>query len=258
MINLNLVNDITQMVANDPRRRDEPQRRGEESDSFVTASDDDTKECVRSNSRRVKSATNGGNKNKKNRILLRNAVLGLSVVSCLLIGYILGASIMRLRTSTTGTAVDNSAGIEIDTHTGIAYANHGDLIQPHALVLKTEEAIFYSNDMDIVAMSNDELKVLKEIILDEGNVKFQVKGYGRGFSDESSDPIVNLIVEGGTLTWDEFGIVDASGDAVNMMLDAAFPPQQQPDVDIDTNDGGYRRRRLPTACDGERGSSSGS
>lgn len=185
-----------------------------------------------------------GNANK----ILRNTVLGLGVVSCLLVGSIVGASITAFRLP-VGGAVDSN--MDIDAHTGIAYSNGID----HP-VLKTGDAVFYSNNMDIAGMSNDELHALKEVILDDGNVKFQVKGYGRQ-SSADDDPQVHLIVDGGTLTWDAYGIVDASGDHVTTILDSAFPPSDEDDNlfqndEEEQEEEGFghrrRRRRLPSAC----------
>jgi len=189
-----------------------------------------------------------------NLLLVRNAVVvGLGLFSSLLVGYILGSSI------TASRLITGTLNADIDPHTGIAYAHNG-LEHP---VLKTEDVVFYSDNMDIVGMSNDELNALKEILLDDGNVKFLVKGYGRGYNNaaDESDPLVHLIVEGGTLTWDTEGIVDATGDAVEMIFNAAFP--QPPDVDVvdDNEDDEYGnfgiRRRLPSACTGNGQTGSG-
>lgn len=212
-------------------------------------------------------------------------VVGMAVVSSVLIGYILGATLTAAQTNATivpptitpsgsssaGSDIMTSSTLDIDSHTGIAYAHDGN---EHP-VLKTEDVIFYSDNMDIVNMSNDELKVLKEILLDDDNVKFIVKGFGRGYNDDTEggggDPVVHIIVEGGTLTWDADGIVDASGDTVNLILDAAFPPPTtsttpQEEVQVYKEDGSSeleegvrrRRRRLPSACghNGRTGSGS--
>merc|ERR1711971_347054 len=114
-----------------------------------------------------------------------------------------------------------------------------------------EDAIFYSTHVDIAGMSNDELKALKEIHLDGGNVKLVVKGFGRNtYGAENSggeELLVHTIVEGGTLTWDAFGIVDATGEAVNLVLDSAFPPDEHVLLLENEGNNGHRRRRLPSA-----------
>lgn len=205
----------------------------------------------------------GTRRNDKNNEMLRMVVVGLGVVSSMLVGCIISIVASRsFHAATTPTAIDvlgNAAMTDIDVHTGIAYA--AGLEHP---VLKTEDVIFYSDNMDIAAMTNDELKVLKEILLDDDNLKFVVKGFGRDAINYNEE-VVHVIVEGGTLTWDSTGIVDASGDVVNMVLDSAFPPQDQGEEVPQANNivereeeefgigGGHRDRhqrgrRLPSSC----------
>merc|ERR1711957_292136 len=74
---------------------------------------------------------------------------------------------------------------------------------------KTEDVVIYSNSRNIADMTNDELRLLKEILLTTGDVKFQIKGYARGKDGEE----VKLLVEGGTITYDVEGIASATGDA---------------------------------------------
>ena len=107
--------------------------------------------------------------------------------------------------------------------------------------------------MDIAGMTNDELLVLKEILLDDDKVKFVVKGYGRGFlGSDQQHAVVHLIVEGGTLTWDAEGIVAASGETVNMILDSAFPEDEEDIEYIELEEGVRHRRRLPASCRNKR------
>jgi len=175
--------------------------------------------------------------------MLKRLVMGMGVLSSILVGYILGATITASQTN-VGTASLFGA-TDIDAHTGIAYVHAG---QEHP-VLKTDAVMFYSTDMDIAGMTNDELLVLKEILLDDDKVKFVVKGYGRGFwGSDQQHAVVHLIVEGGTLTWDAEGIVAASGEAVNMILDSAFPEDEEDIEYIELGEGVRHRRRLPASC----------
>lgn len=154
---------------------------------------------------------------KRHNNILRTLVLGLGFFAALLIACIFGASIAAARLS---------QNTNVDPLTGIAYVKDGSRRSGggggdyhHGAVLKTEDVVIYTNNMNIVGMSNNELKVLKQIILDSGNIKFEVKGYGR--SDDGSQ--IHLIVEGGSLiTWDSDGIVTATGLA-EIILDSAFP-----------------------------------
>jgi len=173
---------------------------------------------------------------------LRYTVFGLGVLSSLLLGFILGGTVSSFHNGSGGLLNSN---MDIDPHTGIVSAHDG---WEHP-TLKTEQAIFYSTDVDISGMSNEELQTLKEIVLNDGNVKFAVKGFGRNTEQveaNGAEPVVHVIVEGGTLTWDALGIVDATGESVNLILDAAFPPEEHLLILENGNNG--RQRRLPSAC----------
>jgi len=188
--------------------------------------------------------------------MLRNLVYGLGLFALLLIACIFGASISAARLS---------KDTNVDPITGIAYVKDGSSggnNNHHGAVLKTEDVVIYTDNMDFVGMSNDELKVLKQIILDSGNVKFEVKGYGR-----SNDGLhIHLIVEGGSIiTWDSDGIVNATGLA-EVILDSAFPTVRSSD-DSDTGseteeeeqeeEGQRHRRRWLSGGCGENGESGG-
>ena len=176
--------------------------------------------------------------------MLKRLVMGMGVLSSILVGYILGATITASHTNAS-----LFGATDIDAHTGIAYVHAG---QEHP-VLKTDAVMFYSTEMDIAGMTNDELLTLKEILLDDDKVKFVVKGYGRGFlGSDQQHAVVHLIVEGGTLTWDAEGIVAASGEAVNMILDSAFPEDEEDIEYIELEEGVRHRRRLPASCRNKR------
>merc|ERR1712119_197114 len=135
---------------------------------------------------------------------LRYTVFGLGILSSLLIGFILGGTVSSFRDTGGGGLFSNA---DIDPHTGIVSAHDG---WEHP-VLKTDQAMFYSTGVHIAEMSHEELLAMKEIVLDYGNVKFYVKGFGRNTEQvetTGADPVVHVIVEGGTLTWDALGIVE--------------------------------------------------
>lgn len=100
--------------------------------------------------------------------------------------------------------------------------------------MKTAEALVYEDGSGIGKMSNEELHALKELILDHGNLLFSVKGHAR---DPVSGNII-LLVEGGTITLDDDGIVDAHGDA-KILLETAFGSLLEQNVA--GNDGNKRR-----------------
>merc|ERR1712166_731061 len=96
--------------------------------------------------------------------------------------------------------------------------------------MKTEDVVIYNRTTKIAEMTNDELRVLKEILLMSGDLKFQVKGYARGSVANGGDgKQVKLLVEGGTITYDLEGVVSATGDAQEL-LDFAYSVE---DVDTD-------------------------
>merc|ERR1719162_2627575 len=98
----------------------------------------------------------------------------------------------------------------MDVDTGIMYAK-GDAHN----IMKTEEATSRS-EKNIANMSNKELDRLMNVIMTQGDVKFQVKGYSRsGTIDENQ---VMLLVEGGTITFDPNGIMGATGDAESLLV----------------------------------------
>lgn len=139
-----------------------------------------------------------------NNKLLRNIVSIFCLFTFLLTGGVFGASIVAARLS---------KDITVDPLSGIAYAKGSE--SP----MQTEAVIIYSNDStNIVDKTNGELIALKQIILGDGAVKFEVKGYAR--SPETNQ--VGLIVEGGSLLFGEEGIVSATGVA-EAMLALAFP-----------------------------------
>jgi hypothetical protein len=142
-----------------------------------------------------KSRDNGG---------LKKIIYGLCIFAVLLVGCIFGATIAAAR-----LAKDT----EVDPDSGIMYAKGG-----HETTMKTEDVVIYSDTRNIIDMSNEELNDLKLILLTDGDVKFQIKGYARSMNtDNDDDQQVKLLVEGGTITYDNAGITSATGDAQELL-----------------------------------------
>jgi hypothetical protein len=128
---------------------------------------------------------------------LKKMVWGLAAFSFLLIGCVFGATIAAAR-----LAKDT----EVDPISGIMFTKGGN-----QEVLRTEGVIIYSIAATVADMSNSELDTLKDVQLSGGDIKFQIKGYARSID------LVKLLVEGGTITYDITGIVNATGDAKDLL-----------------------------------------
>ena len=87
----------------------------------------------------------------------------------------------------------------------------------------TGEAIAYKSDLDIAGMTNEELGNIRDIVLLGGDLQFQVKGFVRHPSSSAASGVasdgkkVALLVEGGTITFGEDGMVGATGDALSFI-----------------------------------------
>ena len=144
------------------------------------------------------------NSRKKNKNYVR-IILGLSVAAVMLIGSIFGLSFVAANLS-KDTSI-NGNGMLVDKHTGSGIA--------------TSEAIDWLDtevtNLEVVDMTANQLMHLKQLVLFEGNVRFHVKGHTR---TPSGDKVI-ILVEGGTITYDAIGMLNATGDARDM-LDVAF------------------------------------
>ena len=78
--------------------------------------------------------------------------------------------------------------------------------------IQTEPVAISNKGVNIDEMKPDELDVLHEIRLDNGSIKFLVKGYAKSLKKNQ----VTLIVEGGSLIYGEEGLVAATGMAETM------------------------------------------
>jgi len=157
---------------------------------------------------------------------LKKIVYVLCGFSVLLVAALFGASI---------TAARLAKDTNIDPVTGIMYAKDSHSI------MKTEEAKF-RRAMNFALLSNQELDNLINFRLTQGDVKFQVKGYAR--SGDAAVKEVMLLVDGGTITYDPEGIIDATGDA-ERLLTFAYGNFTEEDTLLAN---GKRRRRLE--CNG--------
>lgn len=134
---------------------------------------------------------------QKDNSLLRNLVAILVLFLLLMTGCVFGASI---------TAARLSKDTSVDPLSGIMYAKGSD--SP----IQTEPVAIRKNGVTVNQMTTNELDVLNEIILDNGSIKFHVKGYAKSLEKNQ----VALIVEGGSLIYGEEGLVAATGMAETM------------------------------------------
>jgi len=173
---------------------------------------------------------------------LKKIVMLLCGFSVFLVAALFGASIAAAR-----LAKDT----EMDPITGVMYAKGSDAAH-HSIIMKTKEAIFIHQE-NIALMTNDELNGLKAIIMTSGDVKFQVKGYSRSGTTGSTGMNMNdgnnnqvmVVVEGGTITYDSQGIMDASGDAERLLTFTYgdFTLEEEAPVEVEEEAPTNRRRR---------------
>lgn len=193
--------------------------------AMMQISKDGSKEIGKSEIVRV--IENLDNTTQSNKTL-KTIVSSLCIFALLLVACTFGATI---------TAARLTKDTEVDSVTGIMYAKQWTGDHSHQTTMKTEEVVIYTENTKIIDMTNNELQVLKEIILGEDeDIKFQVKGYAR--SETKSQ--VGLLVQGGTIIYDEDGIVRATGDA-KVLLDLAFGEQE-------FDDQGIHGRYLASTC----------
>lgn len=127
----------------------------------------------------------------------------------------LGLGVLLLAGTTFATAsvaIRESRDVEVDNH-GVLHAKRS------GAVVQTRQALALAPEgLTLLNMSNRELADLREMVMMGGRVHFNVKGSARS---PAGDRVV-LLVEGGTLTIDDFGIADATGDARSLLLAAGF------------------------------------
>lgn len=166
---------------------------------------------------------------KENKSLKRIGC-GLLWASLLLAGSTIGASIAAARVS-NDTTVDNG---------GVLHA------KGTGAIVKTQEALDWSTKPDVLGMSTRELVGLRDLILLDGNVHFRIKGFTKAPSQDK----VTLLVEGGTVTFGENGIVDATGsvmDSYSMVLGSGAGDESQ--RELSSRAGVQSQRKLPLSCE---------
>lgn len=131
-----------------------------------------------------------------------NRNLKKTIIVCVLLSIVLVAGIF----AATFAGVILSKDFVIDEN-GFATIDGG------SETMKTEEAITISKGRKIGLMSNQELMGLKYVTINRENLKFYVQGHAR---DEINGH-VTLLVNGGTITYDDTYIVDATGEAKRMI-----------------------------------------
>jgi len=137
---------------------------------------------------------------------LTNVIICLSIGGLVLIAALFGVSI---------AAAYVAKDVSIDPVTGFVTAKGG------AVMMKTTEATILNHDANFVTMSPEELQGVERIVGSEGEFSFDVKGYSRkrismyGVLDDLD--VVTFLVEGGTLTYDTDGFVNATGAAVLLL-----------------------------------------
>lgn len=140
---------------------------------------------------------------------LYTMVIFLSCVTFLLIGAMFAVSI-------------TAAYLAKDT----MISSNGSLVDKKTkATVQTTEAMLWSSETDIVDMTSLQLLHLKTLVLLDNGIKFDVTGYAKAPNDDK----VILMVNGGTITWENEGITDATGDA-RYLLDAVFGVEDESDA----------------------------
>jgi len=145
-------------------------------------------------------------KKRRSNKSLKKTVAGFIVLMVAMVVCIFAASF---------TAYRLSKDFNVSPNTGLAMVK--DATEP--TLVKTHSALFLKEGVSIAELSNKELGNLKELVLHDGDLKVVVKGYSRDPFD--ADPKVVVLIEGGTITYDTLGIVEATGNA-KLALEAVY------------------------------------
>ena len=138
---------------------------------------------------------------KKERSSNRNlskVVSLLALATLLLIASIFGVSI---------AAAHYAKDTTIDDDGHFCDKNTGDVLQT------SQASIWTDAGTNIMDLTTSQLIDANKIVLMDGNINFDIKG----FSKSPSGDQLMLNVEGGTITYDMDGIMDATGDARKML-----------------------------------------
>jgi len=140
-------------------------------------------------------------KERKNRNL-KITVQGIIALCVLLIAAIFASSV---------AAATLSKDFKVDHANGFAY------VKGSHDIMSTSEAIVWEQGTPIADMSNDELAELSMLLINDGNIRFDIRGFARNTNDDT----IILMTEGGTLTYNFEGIIYSTGQA-RAMLEAVF------------------------------------
>ena len=136
----------------------------------------------------------------KNRNLTK-ILSALAVGTLLLAGGVFGVSVAAARLA-KDTVIDADGTVRS---------------KKNGSTMKTAEALFVQENVtSIPSFSKDELKGLKYISFMNDEAYFNVKGYSRSMLDETVET-VTLLVEGGTITFDNDGITNSTGYATILL-----------------------------------------
>jgi hypothetical protein len=168
---------------------------------------------------------------EKTSMMLKRVVRTLCVMAILLVMSTFGSSIAAARMA---------KDVNVDPTTGFAIVKGG------FEVMKTSDAIVWKNQ-NIAEASNEQLASLKELLINDGEMRYVVKGHAR-------DPVnadVILLVEGGTLRYGDEGLIGATGDALTLI-------ETHYNTDLKSADGRDGQRELFCGCSANGGTSTGS
>merc|ERR1719464_520026 len=110
---------------------------------------------------------------------------------------------------------------KIDASTGFLYAKAGGDDGGFS-IMKTAEAMTALMNVDVHGLPAAELPDVESIKFMDVELSFNVKGFARG------EDVTVLLIEGGTLTFDETGLTGTTGDGPSVLFNA---------VDVDPVDG---------------------
>lgn len=141
---------------------------------------------------------------RKNNKFLTKIICGLVAFVFVLVAAIFGVSI---------AAAKIAQDTNIDPITGFVTAKNGGVDGRPPPVMKTSEALrIEKGAVSVNEYTTDKLSALKKIDMNNGTLSFHVKGYSKGAN------VTMLLVEGGTLTFDDTGLIDATGNDLHLLF----------------------------------------
>lgn len=141
-------------------------------------------------------------KNERNNAkFLTKVIFGLIGFVFCLVSAVFGVSIAAARIAQDTT---------IDPATGFVTAKDGNA------VMKTSPALTTKKGVSIHNIPKDEMEGVKKIVLHDGAISFHVKGFSKG------ENATVVLVEGGTLTFGNEGLIDTTGDDLAILFTNLF------------------------------------